>query len=98
MWAEGVRGFKESARPQEELRPSLQGKENQCKHLRQTGFALIYLFIYKDFIYLFLERRKGREKERERNIDVGKKHHSVASRMCLDRGPEPTNPQPRHMP
>ena len=24
----------------------------------------------KDFIYLFLERQEGREKERERNIDV----------------------------
>ena len=28
-----------------------------------------YLFL-KDFIYLFLERGEGREKERERNIDV----------------------------
>ena len=36
---------------------------------------LIYLFIYfKDFIYLFLERGEGREKERERNIDVREKH------------------------
>ena len=26
-------------------------------------------FLKKDFIYLFLERREGREKERERNID-----------------------------
>ena len=26
--------------------------------------------IFKDFIYLFLERWAGREKERERNIDV----------------------------
>ena len=29
--------------------------------------------------YLFLERREGREKERERNIDVQQKHQSVAS-------------------
>ena len=27
-------------------------------------------FFFKDFIYLFLERGGGREKERERNIDV----------------------------
>ena len=29
---------------------------------------LVYFF--KDFIYLFLERGEGREKERERNISV----------------------------
>ena len=28
----------------------------------------------KDFIYLFLERKEGREKERKRNIDVREKH------------------------
>ena len=28
------------------------------------------LSFFKDFIYLFLERGEGREKERERNIDV----------------------------
>ena len=27
-------------------------------------------FLFKDFIYLFLERGGGREKERERNIHV----------------------------
>ena len=33
------------------------------------------LFFFLDFIYLFiLERREGREKERERNIDVRQKH------------------------
>ena len=32
----------------------------------------------KDFIYLFLERGEGREKERERNIDVREKHQLVA--------------------
>ena len=32
------------------------------------GF-LFYVFIFKDFIYSFLERGEGREKERERNID-----------------------------
>ena len=36
-------------------------------------------YIFKDFIYLFLERREGREKERERNISVQEIHWSVAS-------------------
>ena len=27
-------------------------------------------FFFKDFIYLFFERGEGKEKERERNIDV----------------------------
>ena len=29
-----------------------------------------FFFFFKDFIYLFLERREGREEERERNINV----------------------------
>ena len=29
-----------------------------------------FLFFFKDFIYLFLERGEGREEERERNISV----------------------------
>ena len=29
-----------------------------------------FLFLKKDFIYLFLEKGEGREKERERNINV----------------------------
>ena len=42
--------------------------------------TLFFIFIlFKDFIDLFLERREGREKERERNIDVQEIHHSVAS-------------------
>ena len=36
-------------------------------------------FIFKDFIYLFLERGKGREKERERNINAWIIHQSGAS-------------------
>ena len=34
-----------------------------------TGFFHLAYFL-KDFIYLFLERGEGREKERERNINV----------------------------
>ena len=30
-----------------------------------------FFFFLKDFIYLFLERGEGREKERERNINLG---------------------------
>ena len=35
----------------------------------KEGFMLKLLF-FKDFIYLFLDRREGEEKERERNINV----------------------------
>ena len=41
-------------------------------------YSSFYLFIFKDFIYLF-EREEGKEKERERYIDVQKIHPSVAS-------------------
>ena len=40
-----------------------------------------YFFFFEDFIYLFVERQEGREKERERNIDVGEKIRLVASCM-----------------
>ena len=30
----------------------------------------VFLLFFKDFIYLFLDRGEGREKERERNINV----------------------------
>ena len=36
-------------------------------------------FFFKDFIYLFLEREEGREKERERHINVWEQHQLVAS-------------------
>ena len=36
------------------------------------SYALLdcVFFLFKDFIYLFLERVEGKEKERERNINV----------------------------
>ena len=50
----------------------------------------IWIFkIFKDFIYLFLEIREGREKERERNIDVREKQ-SVTSRRLPTRDPAHT--------
>ena len=36
---------------------------------RQLSPSVLFHF-FKDFIYLFLERGEGREKERERNINV----------------------------
>ena len=35
-----------------------------------TGIPTSHLYIFKDFIYLFLEKGGRREKERERNINV----------------------------
>ena len=57
-----------------------------------SGFLLIdfHLFIFYFFIF-----RKGRKKEKERNIDMREKHQLVASRTCPNWGP---NQQPRHMP
>ena len=58
-----------------------------------------FLF-FKDLIYLFLEKRKGREKDRKRHIGVQEKHGLVASHMYPDRGGgvgDP-HPQPRHVP
>ena len=37
-------------------------------------FFSFYLFIFFNVIYLFLDRREGREKERERNISVFASH------------------------
>ena len=53
------------------------------------------LIFKKYFIYLFLERGEGREKKRERNINVREKHWLVASQTLLGQGP---NPPPRHVP
>ena len=46
-------------------------------------------------MYLFLERGEGKEKERERNIDVKEKHQLVSSHTGPYWG---LNPQPRHEP
>ena len=37
---------------------------------KQSNLLLYIFSFFKDFIYLFLERGEGREKERERNINV----------------------------
>ena len=49
---------------------------NNCEHIFPCPLyniyleSTFYLFIFNDFIYLLLERGEGREKERERNINV----------------------------
>ena len=55
-------------------------------------FCIISTFlIYKDFIYLFLERGEGRETERKRNIVVWEIDY-------LSHTPNPgPGPQPRHV-
>ena len=61
-------------------------------------FVGIYLLSF-NYLILTLERSEGREKERERNIDAGKKRRCEreTSIGCLHWDQEP-NPQPRHMP
>ena len=56
-------------------------QNNLLKHTFLPSNAGIIINFFGPFIYLPLERGKGREKERDRNIDVGEKHPSVASRM-----------------
>ena len=56
--------------------------------------AFIILFILEDFIYLFLDRWKGREKE-------GEKHRSMrdTSTRCLSHAPnQGPGLQPRQVP
>ena len=65
--------------------------EEEGETVRKNCVKLIFL----DFIYLFSERREGREKDKERNIDVREKHQSIASPMYPNQGP---NPQPMPVP
>ena len=56
---------------------------------KPVSYLIIFISFYsllKEFTYLFLERRGEKEKERERNIDVREKHHSVASHKRPDGG------------
>ena len=53
------------------------------------GYPLFFFKDFKDFIYLFLEREKGREKEGERSIYVW---------LLLMRPLQGPGPQPKHVP
>ena len=50
-----------------------------CDFFSPISSADLFYFFFKHFIYLFLERGQGREKERETNVDVWEKHRSFAS-------------------
>ena len=39
-------------------------------HVHKAHFFFFLLFFKRNFIYLFSERGEGREKDRERNVDV----------------------------
>ena len=65
------------------------GKKGRAREEVLIVSLTFYLF------YLFLERGERREKERERNIGVGKKHQEVASCKHPNLGP---GVQPRHVP
>ena len=49
------------------LLPPLYNFPLQIQH---TNIHSIEIFLKKDFVYLFLERREGKEKERERKFNV----------------------------
>ena len=55
-------------------------------HFSKIYFSTSVHFKKKDFIYSLIEG-EGREKERERNIEVREKYQSVASRMCPNYNP-----------
>ena len=57
--------------------------------------VLSSFFFLRFFVYLLLERGEGREKERERNINVWEIHRVVASHTPPIWGP---GTQPRHVP
>ena len=61
------------------LKPQGGGGSVSCEYTIYFSKRTICLFIFKDFIYLFLERWEGRKKERERNINVWEIHQLVAS-------------------
>ena len=48
--------------------------------MRSIKTTLSFFVFFNDFIYSFLERGEGREKEEEKNTDVREKHLLIASR------------------
>ena len=54
--------------------------EGRARGAGQSPLSPIYAVSTPAYSFYFLERREGREKERERNIDVREKHRLFASR------------------
>ena len=73
-------------------------KRKQCtrKISQFNNHRWIRSFFKIFFFSLILERGGGREKERERNINVREKHQSTAS--CMYPNLQGMNLQPRHVP
>ena len=72
----------------------VQGKGQPPQNANIKDEKTVTAGFFKDFIYLILERGDGREKERERNIDVREKYLSGASRTSPNQG---LNLQLKHM-
>ena len=86
----GKTAKKEKARSNKDKYIFKKNTSTKCSHLCHLSLVTtsqnIYLFIFKDFIYVYLERGEGREKDRERNIDVW------LSLVCPDYGDLACNP------
>ena len=88
-WKRGLGSWETPGkRPKREVRADLKGPQsvNTLLSSSSNSFILFHLFIF---------RERGREGDRERNINVREKHLLVASHPRPRGG---TNPQPRHVP
>ena len=54
---------------------------DSCKSWEMNICYTILFYVYKNCLYLFIEREEKREEGRKRNIKVWEKHQSVASHM-----------------
>ena len=64
--------------PDWELKEPPCGFQPVLNLLSYTSQGYRQFFLKKDFIYVFLDTGEGREKEREKNIDVQEKYQPVA--------------------
>ena len=65
--------------------------QNSCSTLLHWFPWFLSFLFFKDFNYLFLERGKGREQDRKRNISVGQKYQYKRETLigCLLHSPRP---------